>query len=191
MRPMHCPDQTNDACKQAGLLIGQRAADLFLTRQLWCSGAALVVLNQALGGGLTRELAIRLASGLGDGMGGSGCLCGALNGSALALGLFLGTGRLAPGGDKLVLKTTRQLHDKFQRAFGSACCRVLMKNDRHNARSRNQACARRTAKAAEITAALILCHQPELIQQVDWNYLNENGGLIGARIEAAADRLLN
>lgn len=79
----------NDAC----LKIGKRAGNLFHTHQLWCSGAALIAFNQSLGGGLTEELAIRLTSGISDGMGGSGCLCGALNGWALPLRIFLDTGR--------------------------------------------------------------------------------------------------
>jgi C_GCAxxG_C_C family probable redox protein len=183
-------DHDHNTIDQACQLIGQRAANLYLTRQLWCSGAALVVLNQALGGDLTQELAIRLAAGLGDGMGGSGCLCGALNGGALALGLFLGTGRLSPGGDQLVLQATRQLHDQFKITFGAACCRVLMKSGARGTRSQNLACAQRTAKTAELTAAQIFSHRPLLIQQTDWNYLNQKDGVIGARIKIVANQMI-
>ncbi len=175
---------------QACQLIGQRAANLFLTRQLWCSGAALVVLNQALSGDLTQDLAIRLAAGLGDGMGGSGCLCGALNGGALALGLFLGTGRLSPGGDKKVLEATHQLHNRFKATFGSACCRVLMKTGTKESAAHDQDCALRTAGAAELAAFLILAQRPELSQRIDWNYLNQKDGTFGARIKIIANQLI-
>jgi C_GCAxxG_C_C family probable redox protein len=184
----HHPNPDHNAMDQACQLIGQRAANLYQTRQLWCSGAALVVLNQALSGELTQEMAIRLAAGLGDGMGGSGCLCGALNGGALALGLFLGTGRLSPGGDKKVLEATRQLHNRFKAAFGSACCRILMKTKESAIHTHD--CAQRTAGAAELTAALILAQRPEVSQCIDWNYLNQNDGKIGARIKIIANRLI-
>jgi len=186
----HCPNPDHNHTDQACRLIGQRAANLYLTRQLWCSGAALVVLNQALGGDLTQELAIRLAAGLGDGMGGSGCICGAVNGGALALGLFLGTGQLSPGGDQIVLQATRRLHDRFKAAFGAVCCRILMKNNTKGPVSKNHDCALRTSKAVELTAALILEHRPQLIQQIDWDYLNQKDGIIGARIKIVANQML-
>jgi C_GCAxxG_C_C family probable redox protein len=185
------PGHQHSSITQAAERIGERAANLFLTRQLWCSGAVLVVLNQVLGGDLTQEMAIRLAAGLGDGMGGSGCLCGGLNGGALALGLFLGTGRLAPGGDQKVLEATHALHNRFKAVFGSTCCRVLTKRDADDrSTSHSRACAQRTAKAAELTAALILDQRPELIEDIDWPYLNQKDGRIGARIKIVADRLL-
>jgi C_GCAxxG_C_C family probable redox protein len=184
----HHPNIDRNNTDQACRLIGQRAANLYRTRQLWCSGAALVALNQSLGGDLTQEMAIRLAAGLGDGMGGSGCLCGGLNGGALALGLFLGTGRLSPGGDKKVLDATRQLHKRFKAAFGSACCRLLMKKNSGESALYGNDCTLRTAKAAELAAVLILDHRPELSQRIDWKYLNQMDGIIGARIKIVANQ---
>ena len=171
--------------------IGQRAANLFLTRQLWCSGAVLVVLNRTFGGDLTQNMAIRLCAGLGDGMGGSGCLCGGLNGAALALGLFLGNGRLSPGGDQIVLTATHQLHSAFKAAHGSTCCRILTKPVQMGSRQQYRACADRTAKAAELAAGLILHHRPELAAHADWDYLNEKDGMLEARLKIVADRLKN
>ena len=191
MKPMACsPDPTRSDAEQICLAIGQRAGNLFMTRQLWCSGATLVVLNQALGGDLTEELAIRLAAGLGDGMGGSGCLCGAVSGGALALGLFLGTGRLSPGGDQRVLRATHRLHDRFKTVFGSTCCRVLKKKSMPGCRNQNEECAGRTAKAAELTAELILEQRPACIHQIDWKYLNQRDSMIGGRIKIIANQLL-
>jgi len=181
----HEPNTAHQACQ----MIGQRAGNLFLTHQLWCSGAVLVTLNRALGGDLTQELAVRLAAGLGDGMGGSGCLCGGLNGGALAIGLFLGTGRLSPGGDRKVLAATRTLHNQFKAAFGSACCRILTKNNPKESAVFGRDCALRTAKAAELSAALILDQRPGLIQQIDWDDLNQKDGRIGAGIKIIANLL--
>jgi len=181
----------DDACAlhQISRKIGERAGNLFRTRQLWCSGAALVALNHALDGGLSEELAIRLTSGLSDGMGGSGCLCGALNGGALALGIFLGSGRLAPNGDQRVLRATHELHNSFKAAFGSTCCRTLIKGHAKESGADYRNCAARTAKATELSAALILDRRPELTRRIDWDFLNREDGIFKARIKIATSRL--
>lgn len=189
-RPL--PDATGDhlnPLSQVCLKIGERAGNLFQTRQLWCSGAALVALNQSLGGGLAEELAIRLTSGLGDGMGGSGCLCGALNGGALALGLFLGTGCLASNGDQTVLQATCELHNRFKAMFGSTCCRTLIQDHDALPTTDHGSCTLRTVKATELSAALILDRRPELSRKIDWDYLNQKDGIVKARIKIAASRL--
>ncbi|MEJ2158351.1 MAG: C-GCAxxG-C-C family protein [Desulfobacteraceae bacterium] len=187
MKPIH--DRQSPTAEHISRRIGERAGNLFRTRQLWCSGAVLVVTNRVFGGDLTQDQAIRLAAGLGDGMGGTGCICGGLNGGALALGLFLGNGRLSPGGDRAVLKATRWLHDQFKTDLGSACCRILLKKDADETKSRLDACGRRTAKAAELCAAKILQHRPELIARVDWDYLNQHDGRFEARLNIIADQL--
>ncbi len=168
--------------------IGRRAANLFETRQLWCSGAVLVVLNRALGGDLTQDLAVRLAAGFGKGLAGGGCVCGGLSGGVLALGLFLGRGRMAPAGDPVVLKATRRLHDKFKSAHGATCCRELLRSSGPGPRAQYSDCARRTASAAQLTAELILNQRPELIQSVDWDYLNQHENRLNARLKMASQR---
>jgi C_GCAxxG_C_C family probable redox protein len=162
-----------------------------MTRQLWCSGAVLVVLNRTFNGPLDQETAIRLCAGLGDGMGGSGCLCGGLNGAALALGLLLGNGRLAPGGDPPVLQATNRLHRRFKSIYGSTCCRVLTKKVSMGSERQYLACADRTGKAAELAAGIILEARPELAAGADWDYLNRLDSKFGARIKIVADRLKN
>ncbi len=173
-------------CRQ----IGRRAQNLFMTRQLWCSGAVLVVLNRALGGDLTQDLSIRLSSGLGKGLGGGGCICGGLSGGALALGLFLGNGRLAAAGDRTVLKATRQLHEAFKEAHGATCCRELIKISARGEDGVFRDCARRTARAAELTARLILSRRPRLVDRVDWDYLNQEESRLDARLKSASQRFM-
>jgi C_GCAxxG_C_C family probable redox protein len=187
------PKPTESLTHRTALItkIGERSANLFLTRQLWCSGAVLVALNKALHGQLPQDLAIRLCAGLGDGMGGSGCLCGGLSGGALALGVFLGSGRLSPGGDQTVLKATHQLHHRFKEIHGSTCCRILTKNVVMGSSRQFTACAQRTATAAELASDLILQHRPELLNTVDWDYLHQKDGAISARLNIVADRLKN
>lgn len=75
---------------------------------------------------------IALSSGMAVGVGRSGCLCGALNGGIMALGLFFGrTEQNGPQDPKVqkCMKLTNELHAWFKEANGknSTCCRVLTK----------------------------------------------------------------
>lgn len=76
------------------------------------------------------EEVIAMSSGMSVGAGRSGCMCGALNGGILALGMFFG--RTAPKGpqDPKVVKCmelTNELHNWFRKVNkkNSVCCRVL------------------------------------------------------------------
>lgn len=65
------------------------------------------------------EDVIAMASGMAVGVGKSGCLCGALNGGILALGMFFGrTGQNGPKDPKIVkcMSLTHELHDWFSNA---------------------------------------------------------------------------
>ena len=151
--------------------IQHRAENLFLTRQLQCAEAVLVVLNRGLGGDLPQEMAVRLASALPEGMGQRGCLCGALNGGVLALGLFLGRKGPGHGNGATVRKAVGELHDCFKAAFKSTCCRVLTKPVVYGSDRHFRHCARLTGRAARLTAAILLDQKPRLFEHVDWPYL--------------------
>jgi hypothetical protein len=55
-------------------LIGARAKNLFLSRQMYCSEAVLVTLNQGLRGSLEEYQALALAAPFSEGVGKSGCI---------------------------------------------------------------------------------------------------------------------
>ena len=59
-------------------LFGQRAGNIYEARGYCCSEAVIYVLNQALGGPMSEEVAASLGSGFCHGMGGAGCVCGGL-----------------------------------------------------------------------------------------------------------------
>ncbi len=76
------------------------------------------------------ESVISMASGMAVGVGRSGCMCGALNGGVLALGMLFGrTKQDGPANPKSVktLELTHELHDWFQEVNGknAICCRIL------------------------------------------------------------------
>jgi len=168
--------------QQLAETIGERARNLYLTGQLLCSVAVLVVLNKGLGGGLSDDVAIRLASALPVGLGNSGCVCGALSGAALAVGLFLGRSRPGSRDEMEALKAANLVHDRFKDRFGATCCRVLTKTVKGNNKEHLEQCARLTGQAAEMAALVILERRPELIAGVDKSYLATKDSWLGSKL---------
>jgi C_GCAxxG_C_C family probable redox protein len=159
-------------------LIKAKARNLFLTRQLQCAQAVLCSLNEGLRGGLRRDVAARLASGLAEGLGGSGCLCGALSGGVLALGLFMGNGGRSLFNASGSSFSTALLHREFAERFGSACCKVLSKKVRRDAKAHFDQCADLTGAAAEIASRIILESKPHLAKTADLEYLTTKDSMI-------------
>lgn len=167
--------------------IRQRTENLFMTGQLMCSEAVLAALNQGLKGGLPPQIAVRLTSGLWEGLGGSGCTCGALSAGVIALGLFLG--RNGPGilNARTVQTVSKELHDHFKGKFGATCCRVLTKNIELGTARHYRFCARHAGEVSDQAARIILEHKPEQLEQADWMYLNK----IDSKLDATIKRIAN
>ncbi len=157
-----------------------RAENVYRCGGLRCTEAVLSVLNRAFRGELPDHLAVRLASGLPEGLGGGGCICGALNGGALAIGLFLGRDRPGFGNNRSVASATRELHDRFRKRFGSTCCRVLTRAVAYGSRAHFRHCAGLTGAAAEITAGILLERRPGLARRADPEELGRSESRIGA-----------
>ncbi len=67
---------------------------------------------------------VRMATPFGAGLGNAGCLCGALAGSVMILGLFKGrTTPDVPRKEPYALSS--EFHNRFKEKFGATCCRVL------------------------------------------------------------------
>lgn len=152
-------------------LIHLRAQNLFETHQLFCSEAVLYALNQGLKGGLPSSAAICIASGFSEGIGGAGCICGALSGGLMALGLFLGRQGPNARGSRKALAKGKELLDRFRSKFGSPCCRILTKKVRDDDRALFKHCAKQTGETAELAARVIIEAQPDLVGQADWDFL--------------------
>jgi C_GCAxxG_C_C family probable redox protein len=77
--------------------------------------------------GLDSETALKVATGLGGGIGGRGEVCGAVTGGILALGLKYGRGEKAEKSvAQLAYQKTEELMAAFERAHGSCMCRTLL-----------------------------------------------------------------
>ncbi|PRX30431.1 C_GCAxxG_C_C family probable redox protein [Orenia metallireducens] len=102
----------------------QQAEGYFRRGEYYCSEAVLTTINQLLGEELPAEI-VKLASGFPVGIGKSKCLCGAISGGVMALGLKYG--RTEPGAKMPANSFPRsaELHDYIKEEYGSTCCRVI------------------------------------------------------------------
>jgi C_GCAxxG_C_C family probable redox protein len=104
---------------------------------------------------------IAMSSGMSVGVGRSGCMCGALNGGILALGLFFG--RTEPNGPKdpkvnKCMELTNELHSWFRENNGknSVCCRVLTKEFDMSKGEHKEQCIRFTGLCALKVAEIVV-----------------------------------
>lgn len=100
--------------------------------------------------------AIAMSSGFPWGLGGGGCICGALAGAAMCIGYFFG--RRTPGDPKInrCFELTNELHDKFKAANGATCCRALWIGLEKNSLERKEKCTEIVVETVKITAEIIL-----------------------------------
>jgi C_GCAxxG_C_C family probable redox protein len=154
-------------------LISKKSQNLFLSKQLMCSEAVLTTLNSGLFGGLDPDMVIRLTSGLPEGIGGSGCTCGALTGGVIALGLFLG--RDTPGwwNNNKIMGISKEFHQCFKSRFGATCCRVLSTKLKHGSKEKFQKGSEIVSFSSEQTARILFREKPALIKSADESYLEK------------------
>lgn len=123
------------------------AEDYFRRGDFYCSEAVLTTINNMLGQELPPEI-VKLASGFPVGIGKSKCLCGAISGGVMALGLKYG--RTEPGADMpKSFPANAALHDYIKDKYGSTCCRVLTKDfDDFGSDERKEHCIAITGEVA-------------------------------------------
>jgi C_GCAxxG_C_C family probable redox protein len=112
--------------KQAIAKARNRAEEMYRSGEFLCSEAVLLVANEFLGKPMPDKI-VKLASGFPVGMGMAGCVCGALSGGIMALGLKYGRTKpkaKTPG----MFEASRELHDRFKSRRGHTCCRVLIRH---------------------------------------------------------------
>ncbi|MEF9999233.1 MAG: C-GCAxxG-C-C family protein [Lachnospiraceae bacterium] len=100
--------------------------------------------------------AIAMSSGFPWGLGGGGCICGALAGGTMCLGYFFG--RRTPGDPAInhCFELTKELHDYFQQTCGGTCCRVLTKGKEKNSPERKAQCTRFVSDTSKKVAEIII-----------------------------------
>ncbi len=85
--------------------------------KMHCAEAVVKALKDRFAPGTGDEI-VHLASGFGGGSG-SGCICGAVAGATLVMGLIL------QGDRKRTAQLTRELHHWFKAEYGATCCKLI------------------------------------------------------------------
>ena len=94
----------------------------------FCSEAVVSSIRTNFELDLPEEI-VAMASGFPVGIGRSKCLCGAVSGGVMALGIFFGRTVQNDGKVEKNLEVAKELHDYFKVANGKnvLCCRILTK----------------------------------------------------------------
>lgn len=93
------------------------AEGFYRSGAMHCAEAVLAAIRKHFVPDAPEEV-ISLASGFGGGSG-AGCICGAVSGGTIALGLAV------KGDRKHVSQLTRELHKWFKHEYGATCCKVV------------------------------------------------------------------
>lgn len=136
--------------------VGQDAEELF-RGGFFCSEALISSIRSNFELDIPEEV-ISMASGFPVGIGRSKCICGAVSGGVMALGLFFG--RTKQGDPKVEknLELSKELHDWFKNSNGknSLCCRVLTREFDMSVGAHKEQCIRFTGMVAEKVAEIIV-----------------------------------
>lgn len=125
------------------------AEELFRSGTFFCSESVVQTINDLLGQPFDENV-VKLASGFPIGMGKSGCLCGAVSGGQMALGMVYGRVKGEVMNEKMFEKA-KKLHDYIKNEYKSTCCRVITKEwagDNFQSEGRKQHCITITGKVA-------------------------------------------
>lgn len=127
-------------CAEIEEMCRQEAEDLYRSGKYHCAEAVLESIRRHFSAE-TPEAIVASVSGFGGGSG-SGCICGAVSGGTVALGL-------ACREKKLTARLTRELHNWFNSRYGATCCKLIRQE--HD----KELCPRLTGEVAGKIAALL------------------------------------
>ncbi len=141
----------------------ESAEGYFKRGEFFCSEAVLHSINELLGRPMPQEIT-KLASAFPIGIGKSMCLCGAISGGAMALGLAYGRSHGEPMNSRM-FPVAAALHDHVKAHYGSTCCRVLIKDFDFSSPERRAHCAKITGEVTAWVAEQLLA-DPSIANRV-------------------------
>lgn len=133
--------------------IRETAEGYFRRGEFFCSEAVLQTINDALGKPYPDTI-VKMASGFPIGLGKAQCLCGAVSGGEMALGLVYGRVHGEAMNPKMFEKA-KALHDFTIQEYQATCCRVLTRQwsgDQFKSEERKNHCIKITGVIAEWVA---------------------------------------
>lgn len=117
-----------------------------------CSEAVVRAFRDAMQLDISDE-ALRMASGFGGGIGHAGCVCGALSGGIMVLGMIQGRDNKEQTKEP-IYTSSREFHELFQEKFGATCCRILNPHS-FDSKEHLRNCIKITGKTAEMLSEYI------------------------------------
>ncbi|KKL88519.1 hypothetical protein LCGC14_1923900 [marine sediment metagenome] len=130
------------------------AEGYFSRGEFFCSESVVHTINQLMGSPLPHQIT-KLASGFPIGLGKSGCLCGAISGGVIALGIAYGRNHGETMNPKM-FPLSAKLHDFIKEQYGSTCCRVLIKDYDFESPERKKHCIKITGEVAAFVTEVFL-----------------------------------
>jgi C_GCAxxG_C_C family probable redox protein len=100
--------------------VALEAEGLYRSGKMHCAEAVLAAVRNAFAPEVSEDV-VRMAAGFGGGSG-TGCICGAVSGATMALGIVL------PGEKKRVSALTKELHRWFKGEYGATCCKLILQS---------------------------------------------------------------
>ena len=134
--------------------VRDQAEGYFDRGEFFCSEAVVHTINEFLGWPFPAEIT-KMASGFPIGLGKAGCLCGAVSGGEMALGMVYGRSH----GESMAAKMfplAAGLHDHVKAIYRSTCCRVMIKDYEFTSPERKAHCVKITGEVAAWVAEQIL-----------------------------------
>lgn len=133
--------------------VQKEAEGYFQRGEFFCSEAVVQVINDTLGK-LYPDEVVKLASGFPIGIGKAQCLCGAVSGGEMALGMVYGRTH-GQEMDPVMLEKAKELHDYIKSEYKSLCCRVITRKwagDDFKSPERKEHCVKITGLVARWVA---------------------------------------
>lgn len=104
-------------------MVTKESEELFRSGTFFCSEAVTSVLNKFMDYPYSEDV-VRLASSFPIGMGKAQCLCGAVSGGQMALGMAYGR-EAGEAMNPKMFPVAKGLHDHIVNDYGATCCRVI------------------------------------------------------------------
>lgn len=133
--------------------VREKAEEYFRSGTFFCSEAVLSTINEALGFPYDPNI-VKMASSFPIGLGKAQCLCGAVSGGEMALGMVYGRVEGEPMNEKM-FPAAKDLHDFIIDEYHATCCRVITRKwngDEFKSPERKAHCIEITGKVAEWVA---------------------------------------
>ncbi|QQY79753.1 C_GCAxxG_C_C family probable redox protein [Keratinibaculum paraultunense] len=137
--------------------VKKEAEGYFERGEFFCSESVVYTINNLLGKPYDENI-VKVASGFPIGMGKAGCLCGAISGGQIGLGMAYGRTHGQPMNENMFL-LSKELHDYIKNEYGATCCRVITKQwagDNFQSPERKKHCIEITGKVAAWVAEKLI-----------------------------------